>query len=175
MKFLLLSCLLAAASVSARAQVVSPGPVPVTQPAFPELVSFLNLTSAQLQSLEQIQQQKFQALQDIYKQATEKQTELNALLASPSPDPLQVGQLMIDIRKLLQEATQQEAKSFRQPALAVLNPDQVTKLPILVNALQLQNPANQAVTLDLIDAPARLVPTPLPLLPPGPALNTLVR
>jgi Spy/CpxP family protein refolding chaperone len=132
------------------AQVMTPI-IPPSQPPYNQLVTFLNLTSAQLQSLEQIQQQKNQAVQSIYQQVSQKQTQLNTLLNSGTADPLQVGQLMIDIRTLQQQA-QQASKPYRQPALAVLTPDQTNKLAALVQALQLQPAASQAISLNLIDS-----------------------
>jgi hypothetical protein len=67
---------------------------------------------------------------------------------------------MIDIRTLQQQA-QQASKPYRQPALAVLTPDQTNKLAALVQALQLQPAASQAISLNLID------PQNTPILYPG--------
>jgi hypothetical protein len=158
--FALLAIAVFTVAEPSAAQVMTPIMPPPTQPPYNQLVTFLNLTSAQLQSLEQIQQQKNQAVQGIYQQVSQKQALLNTQLASGSPDPLQVGQLTIDIRTLQQQA-QQASKPFRQPALAVLTQDQTNKLAALVQALQMQPAASQAISLNLID------PQNTPILFPG--------
>jgi Spy/CpxP family protein refolding chaperone len=148
--FALLALTVFSSARPSAAQVVTPI-MATAQISYNQIITFLNLTSAQVQSLEQIQQQRNQAVQSIYQQVNEKQTELNTQLNSSSPNPVQVGQLMIDIRALQQQA-QQASKPFRQPALAVLTPDQTNKLAALVQAQQLQPAASQAVSLNLIDS-----------------------
>jgi Spy/CpxP family protein refolding chaperone len=145
------------------AQVMTPI-MPPPQPPYTQLTTFLNLTTGQLQSLEQVQQQKNQAVQSIYQQINQKQTQLNAQLTSNSPDPTQIGQLTIDIRAL-QQQVQQAGKPFRQPALAVLTQDQANKLAMLEQALLLQSTASQAVSLNLIDPQTGPVVFPLISLP----------
>ena len=139
-------------------------PTPIAQPVYTQLKAFLNLTDAQVQSLVQIQSNRTAAQQAIYKQINDKQTQLNLLLNQGTSDALTVGQLEIDINNLRKQL-QLPNSSYRASALAVLTPDQTAKLADLVRALQLQQPAWQAITLDLIDPPASSAPSPV-LLPP---------
>ena len=137
---------------------------PVPTPAYSQLKAYLNLSDAQLQSLEDIYKSRLTAQQAIYQQISAKQTQLNQLLAGGTTDAATVGQLMIDIHNLQQQAAT-PSSTYRDQALKVLSPDQVAKLTALVTALQLQQAAYQAVTLDLIDSPARAV-VPLPAAAP---------
>lgn len=119
---------------------------------FGEIKQFLNLSDAQLEQLRTILADKVKARQEDFAQIQQKQTELQNLLASGSKDSLRIGQLTIEIYTLQHEpppATDQ----YRQRALAVLTPEQRVKLGQLDQALKLQAPASQAVTLDLLDPP----------------------
>ena len=138
-------------------------PAPLAQPVYTQLKAFLNLTDAQVQSLVQIQSNRTVAQQAIYKQINDKQTQLNLLLNQSTSDALTVGQLEIDINNLRKQL-QLPNSSYRASALAVLTPDQTAKLADLVRALQLQQPAWQAITLDLIDPPVPSAPSPVPIL-----------
>jgi hypothetical protein len=137
----------------------------VPQPVYTQLKAYLNLSDAQVQSLIDIQNSRNAAQQAIYKQINDKQTQLNTLLKNGTTDALTVGQLEIDINNLLKQLPI-PSSSYRASALAVLTPDQKSKLPALISALQLQPTAWQAVTLDLIDAPAPVV-MPLPAMAPA--------
>jgi hypothetical protein len=95
----------------------------------------------------------------IYKQINAKQMELNTLLSQGTSDALTVGQLEIDINNLRKQLRLPNS-SYRTQALAVLDSTQTAKLPGLISALQLQLPAWQAITLDLIDAPGPTAPPP---------------
>jgi len=53
-------------------------------------------------------------------------------------------------------------EQYRTRALSVLTQDQRAKLPVLANALELQWPANDAVTWNLIDPPQFRDPIILP-------------
>ena len=146
------------------AQNGSPTPTPIAQPVYTQLKAFLNLTDVQVQSLIQIQTNRTAAQQAIYKQINDKQTQLNQLLSQGTSDALTVGQLELDINNLRKQLPLPNS-TFRASALAVLTPDQTAKLADLVRALQLQQPAWQATTLDLIDSPAPSTPVPLPMPP----------
>ncbi|HLK47076.1 MAG TPA: hypothetical protein VKT49_03015 [Bryobacteraceae bacterium] len=141
-------------------------PAPIApQPVYSQLKAYLNLTDTQVQNLISIQSSRNTAQQAIYKQINDKQTQLNMLLTQGTADALTVGQLEIDINNLRKQLPLPNS-SYRQQALAVLTPDQTAKLPALVAALQLQTTAYQAITLDLIDAPAPAVQPPLPVTMP---------
>jgi len=146
------------------AQIGTITPTPITQPVYTQLKAFLNLTDAQVQSLIQIQANRTAAQQAIYKQINDKQAQLNLLLNQGTSDALTVGQLEIDINNLRKQL-QIPNTSYRTSALAVLSPDQTAKLADLVRALQLQQPAWQAITLNLIDAPAPTAPSPVSMPP----------
>jgi len=141
-------------------QIGMPTPTPIAPPVYTQLKAFLNLSDAQVQSLIQIQTNRTAAQQAIYKQINDKQNQLNLLLNQGTSDALSVGQLEIDINNLRKQLPLPNS-SFRTSALAVLTPDQTAKLADLVRAMQLQQPAWQAVTLDLIDPPAPLTPAPI--------------
>jgi hypothetical protein len=136
-----------------------------TLPAFPdfiqpytELKTYLNLSDAQVQSLRDVQTQRSNADQAIYRQISERQQALNSLLQANSTDITRIGQLMVDINRL-QKQVPTSGEPYRSQALNVLNPDQKAKLPSLVTALQLQSPASQAAGLNLIDGPQyRILP-----------------
>ena len=143
---------------------VAPVMAPVLTPAYSQLKAYLNLSDTQLQSLEDIYKSRLTAQQAIYQQISAKQTQLNQLLAGGTTDAATVGQLIIDIHNLqLQAAT--PSSMYRDQALKVLSADQAAKLTALVTALQLQQAAYQAITLNLIDSPARAV-VPLPAAAP---------
>ena len=146
-------------------QIVPMPPVQNLQPVYAQLKAYLNLTDTQVQNLLSIQASRNNAQQAIYKQIADKQTQLNTLLSQGTADALTVGQLEIDINNLRKQLPLPNS-SYRAQALAVLTPDQVAKLPSLVNALQLQTTAWQANALDLIDAPALNGPSPLPAMMP---------
>lgn len=133
-------------------------PPPV--PAYKELQQYLTLTDQQVTSLSSIQTQKEQALQAIFKQAGDKQTEMYQLLQSGSTDYVRIGQLMVEINNL-QKQYPGPTEPYRSQALAVLTPAQKTKLQALADALNLGTPAGEAVQLNLLDYPNR----PINILP----------
>jgi Spy/CpxP family protein refolding chaperone len=153
--------LIATTVVEAQGAQVMP---PVPMPAYSQLKAYLNLSDTQLQSLGDIYKSRLTAQQVIYQQISAKQTQLNQLLAGGTTDAATVGQLMIDIHNLQQQAAT-PSSTYRDQALKVLSADQAAKLTALVTALQLQQAAYQAVTLNLIDSPARAV-VPLPAAAP---------
>jgi len=143
----------------AAAQTVAPPVMPIVTPNYAQLKAYLNLTDAQMQSLTDILNSRNTAQQAIYKQISDKQNQLNTLLKNGTTDALTVGQLEIDINNLRKQLPLPSG-NYRDSALGVLTADQKAKLPALVNALLLQQPAYQAVTLNLIDGPA---PVALPV------------
>ena len=153
----LLVCLLVALAPAQTGSVIA---VPIGQPGYAPLKAYLKLTDTQVQSLLDIQAGKNAAQQAIYKQISEKQVQLNMLLNEGTADALTVGQLEIDINNLRKQLPLPNS-SYRDQALAVLTPEQKAQLPNLVQAFQLQQPASQAITLDLIDAPYGGGPVPV--------------
>ena len=153
----LLTALAWAASLPAH--VISPPPITPTAPApvIPELKQYLNLTDAQVTSLESIVQQKSQALQQVSDQIAQKNQTLQTLLASPNPNPTTVGQTMIDIQNLGKQLTP-STEPYHTEAVAVLTQSQLSLLGNLNTALQLQTPACEAVNVNLL-VPASSQPT----------------
>lgn len=161
MKFLslLFSAILGTSLLSA--QIVSPlPPIPASSAA---LKQYLGLSDTQMQALLDLQKSRAAADQAIYKQINDKQMAINSLLAAGSNDTLQIGQLTLDIFNL-RKGLPTSGTQFRDPALAILTPDQKNKLPALTAALQLQQAAYQAIGLNLIDPvnPPRLLPLTAP-------------
>lgn len=146
------------------AQTISP-PIPITTITLglTQLKQYLNLTDSQVASLNSIAQQKVQAQTQISTQIAEKNQTLQTLLASPSPNPATVGQTLIDIHNLEAQLSVPTTEPYHSQALAVLNPAQTTLLANLNTALQLQTPACEAVSANLIVQPSpSTVPLPLP-------------
>ena len=157
----LCSFLLAGASfLPAQDAVILPYPVPPSR--FEELRSYLTLSDTQVIALQQVMQGKSDAENAIYRTIQQKYETLNNLLATPSPDPFQVGRLTVEIRDL-QKQVPLNGEPYRSNALNVLTAAQKQKLPSLSAALQTATPAYQAVTLNLIDAPQRSGINPLEL------------
>jgi len=125
-------------------------PVPIQ--FYKELQQFLNLTDQQLDSLRTIQSQRDQAIQAIWKQVSDKQTELYQLLQSGSTDYVRLGQLLVESNNLQKQANN-PVEPYRSQALAVITPAQKPKLQILVDGLKLITPGYQAVALNLADMP----------------------
>jgi Spy/CpxP family protein refolding chaperone len=138
---------------------VTPGRVgtaifPPPPASFDELKANLGLSTAQVEQLVTIMQEKSEAHQAAYRQIAEKQTELNNLLNSGSRDVNRIGQLMLDIHTLSKQQPAPSNDQYRQRALAVLTAEQRVKLGPLDQAMKLNTPAWQAVTLNLVDPPA---------------------
>lgn len=144
--------LIGSAGLSAQSTTIYP-PIQIN---YQDLKTYLNLSDTQLQSLETIQTNKNQAQQAIFQQINTKQQQLNALLNANSSDATQIGQLTIDINNLRKQLPL-PLEPYHSQAVAVLTPDQQSKLAALTTALQLGSAASQAVILSLI---APLPPRP---------------
>jgi Spy/CpxP family protein refolding chaperone len=142
-------------------------PPPVLEPVQP-LRQYLNLTAAQVSALQEVQKSRQTAEQAVYEEMRQKYQALENLLASGSTDYQQIGRINVELRQL-QKKLPVSGEPYRTRALAVLSPDQRTKLPALANALQLQWPANDAVFWNLLDRPETPGGDPRILPAPGPA------
>lgn len=155
-------------------QEVEGGPVSILPFPFPvndQLKSYLNLTDGQIAGLQQVQTRKHEAEKKVYDEISEKSRTLSGLLQNNSTDAARIGQLMIDIQRL-QKQVPVQGEPYRSQSLAVLSQEQRSKLPALVQAMQLQQAAWQAVTFNLIDAPQTVGPRPVPLpMPVFPAIQ----
>jgi Spy/CpxP family protein refolding chaperone len=127
------------------------------------LRQYLNLTQAQVEALIQVQESRREAEQAIYQEMREKQMELEDLLRSGSSDYARIGLLFAEIREL-QTKVPITGEPYRSQALAVLTEEQRGQLPALVEALERQAPANEAVMMNLIDRPEGHF-FPMPIIP----------
>ena len=133
--------------------------------AFQALKENLGLTDFQLEQLLQILKEKNEALQQRYRQISQKEIELSNLLNSGSQDVNRIGMLTLEIHTLRTQPPPSN-DPYRQRALAVLTVDQKAKLAMLEQALKLSAPAYQAVTLNLIGYPQPVQILAVPGVPP---------
>lgn len=132
-------------------------PPPPARQAIAALRNQLGLTDQQVQQLTQLRREQEQVLQPLRQQIQEKAKALRDLMAAPSPDPAVVGSLTLELRNLRQQVRQTN-ETYHERALAVLTPEQKTKLENLQNAARRAariGPAVRAATLlNLILPPA---------------------
>jgi hypothetical protein len=147
MRFLLLAVIASAITLMGTEQRTRT--YPPIQLNYREVASYLHLTSPQLQSLKTIQESKNQAQLATVKMITEKQQQLNALLDANTGDAMRIGQLSIDLYTLRKQSGT-TFEPFHSQSIAVLNPEQQSKLADLAHALELESAASQAVMLSLI-------------------------
>jgi hypothetical protein len=147
-----ITALMAAGQTSPNEGGVSIAIFPPPPAAFEELKTYLALTDGQVEQLRKLLEEKSGAAQQIYQRIREKQVELNNLLQAGSRDVSRIGQLTLDIHLLIAQPPA-PSDQWRQRALAILTPDQRTKLTGLDQALKLSTPGYQAMTLNLLDPP----------------------
>ncbi len=87
----------------------------------------LGLSDAQMQQLRDLRREQFQAARPALTQMREKQRALGELMRTENPDPGQVGQLMVESKKL-RESMKTAGEGYRAKAQAVLTAEQKTKL-----------------------------------------------
>ncbi|MEO8660303.1 MAG: Spy/CpxP family protein refolding chaperone [Bryobacteraceae bacterium] len=122
-------------------------------PTFDNIKTYLTLTDSQLTAIEAIRTSARTANQQTMTDLRTKETALQALLKSSNPDPAAVGKLMVDIQAL--RATMHTANtSLTDQAVALLTPDQKTKLASLAAAAALQPQIHEASMLLLLTPPA---------------------
>jgi Spy/CpxP family protein refolding chaperone len=117
-----------------------------------EVQSYLNLTDAQISSLQQLRQSERAALKPIFQQMGPLHESLRTQSQSGGADPTAVGKLVLSIQNLEQQAAPIRS-SFQQQALAVLTADQKTKLTALQNAAALMPTIHEATALNLLTPP----------------------
>ena len=153
MNFRLVSIALAAAAVFAqgpggfRGHAMS-GPAKTTA-----VQSYLNLTDAQISTLQQLRQAEANALKPIYQQSGPLRQSLRAQEQSSSADAAEVGKLVLSIRTLEQQAAPIRA-SYQQQAVAVLTAAQKTQLAALQSAAALMPAIHEAGALNLLTPPS---------------------
>jgi len=114
--------------------------------------NYLNLTSAQISSLQQLRQSEMAALKPIYEQIRPLRETLRTQEEGSSADATGVGQTVLSIKSLEQQAAPIRA-SFQQQALAVLTAAQKTQLAALQNAMSLMPAMHEAMSLNLLTPP----------------------
>jgi len=112
--------------------------------------SYLNLTDAQITSLQQLRQSEHAALKPIFDQMAPLHESLHTQMQAA--DAPSVGKTMLSIQALEQQAAPIRA-SFQQQALAVLTPAQKTQLTALQNAAALMPAIHEATQLNLLTPP----------------------
>jgi Spy/CpxP family protein refolding chaperone len=114
--------------------------------------SYLNLTEAQITSLQQLRQSERAALKPIMEQMGPLHESLRSQSQSGSADATAVGKLVLSIQSLEQQAAPIRT-SFQQQALAVLTPAQKTQLSALQSAAALMPAIHEAEGLNLLTPP----------------------
>jgi Spy/CpxP family protein refolding chaperone len=128
------------------------GPPSDGQPDLSDVTSYLSLTSTQVQSLQSISTQQRAAVRGVQQQIADKQRALDTLIQKGSTDAAALGNLLIDMQNLRKQVNQ-SAGTYQSQALAVLTPDQKTKLNNLQAAAQLQPAIHEAGFLGLLAPP----------------------
>ncbi|MEJ5368023.1 MAG: periplasmic heavy metal sensor [Bryobacteraceae bacterium] len=123
-----------------------------TPPVPTALKDYLGLTDQQVQQLTDLRKQVAEENRSIAEQIRAKRQEIAELMKSANPDPLKVGQLHVDIKKLNDQRLA-KLEAMRTQAVALLTAAQKQKLAELEKALQLVQAARQAVALGLIAPP----------------------
>jgi Spy/CpxP family protein refolding chaperone len=113
------------------------------------LAHYLNLSEAQAQELQTLQDRYVEEIKAIQEQIREKKARIQAELQNEFPDANLIGQLVIEINELNKEKMTVKAK-YNGPALAILQPEQVRLLEPLKMALRLIRVARQAVHFNLV-------------------------
>jgi len=114
--------------------------------------SYLNLTDAQIQSLQQLRQSERAALKPILQQMEPLRESMHTQMRSGGADATAIGKAMLSMRSLEQQA-EPIRSSFQQQALAILTADQKTKLAALESAASLMPAIHQATGLNLLSPP----------------------
>jgi periplasmic protein CpxP/Spy len=117
-----------------------------------EVQSYLNLTDAQISTLQQLRQSEMAALKPIFQQIGPMRQSLRSQAQSSSADATAVGKLVLSIQSLEQQAAPIRS-SFQQQALNVLTADQKTKLAALQSAAALMPTIHEATALNLLTPP----------------------
>lgn len=123
-----------------------------TPPAPTALKEALGLTDQQVQQLTDLRMQVAEENRSIAEQIRAKRQEITELMKSANPDPLKVGQLHVDIKKLHDQRLA-KLEAMRTQALALLTAEQKQKLAELEKSVTLARAARQAVALGLIAPP----------------------
>jgi len=120
-------------------------------PKATEAQSYLNLTDAQVTSLQQLRQAEITALKPIFQQIAPLRDSLRTQTQSGSADPAAIGKLVLSIQALEQQISTTRS-SYHDQALALLTADQKSKLAALQSAADLMPTIHQAMGLNLLNS-----------------------
>jgi Spy/CpxP family protein refolding chaperone len=127
-----------------------PGPRP--EASLDALKTYLNLTDSQVQGLQQIRQQEWQANRTTMQTIRQNQANLDSLLQKGGADAATTGKLMMDIQAL-RSTMSKTHESFSAQAANTLTADQKAKLKNLQDAMALMPMIHQASALGLLTSP----------------------
>jgi Spy/CpxP family protein refolding chaperone len=114
--------------------------------------TYLNLTDAQVTSLQQLRTAEAAALKPIFQQIGPLRQTLRTQEQGSSADATSVGKLVLSIQALEQQVAPIRT-SYQQQALAVLTATQKTQLAALQSAAALIPAIHEAGALNLLTAP----------------------
>jgi Spy/CpxP family protein refolding chaperone len=124
-------------------------------PSLDALKTYLNLTDSQVQGLQQIQQQEWQANRTTMQTIRQNQANLDSMLQKGGADAATTGKLMMDIQAL-RSSMSKTHESFSAQAANTLTADQKAKLKTLQDAMALMPAIHQASALGLLASPQGL-------------------
>jgi len=118
--------------------------------------TFLSLSDTQVQQLVQLRREERDSLQPVRQQMKDKAQALQQARQSASPDPAMVGQLVLDMQKLREQARTMNG-DYRNRALGVLDATQKEKIENLQKAAKrmarTRRVAAGASALNLLERP----------------------
>jgi len=121
-------------------------------PTYDNVKAYLNLTDAQITSLEAIHTQARTANQQARADLRTKEQALQTLLKQTNPDPTALGNAMLAVQTARASLRQSDSALVTQ-AVAVLTADQKTKLQTLAAAQALDPQIREATMLFLLARP----------------------
>lgn len=144
------SILIVAAAAATFAQ--PPAGLPRT-PDVSSLKTYLALTDAQVNTLQQARQSEMTALRSVFEEIQTKETALRNLLNTNTTDAAAVGRLVLDVQAARKKVESTQA-TYRTQAVNTLTAEQKTKLAALETAMKLRDEIQQAVMLNLLEPEA---------------------
>ena len=156
---IMLSACLFLLSVSLEAQMMTPpGPPPggAPNPGTPGQAAqkILNLTDAQVTQLKDLRTSFMTNVQTLRTNLQTVQQQIADLLKSTSPDPAQLGKLVLQ-RQTLQQPLTAALTAYHTSALAVLTQAQKDQVAQIEAALKLAPQAGPLAALGLIEGPGQ--------------------
>lgn len=118
-----------------------------------EIKTYLGLTDAQVQNMQQVRQTANQNLRTTFDQIHTTQTSLRDLLDKGTTDAAAVGKLVLQIETLRKQVEQSQS-SVRTQVVAQLTAAQATKLKTLEDAEKLEPAIHGAIALGLLAPPS---------------------